>query len=129
MRGFIVGGLLLAIVALGCGAQQKGQYDGPKVDKFIGKVVHDGKPVTFRDDEGAQLRLFHETGVGMGIPLKTDGRFEIGWMLIGKYSVMLERSPANKKGPSMTKHAVPGGLTIEEGKTEYEVELGKGYKP
>jgi hypothetical protein len=28
----------------------------------------------------------------------------------------------------MYMHSVPGGLTIEEGKTDYTIELGKAFK-
>jgi hypothetical protein len=52
-------------------------------------------------------------------------------MPIGKYAIMLERTPttAVKKGPQKTMYHVPDGLTIEEGKTEYVIELGKDFKP
>ena len=52
-------------------------------------------------------------------------------MPIGKYAVMLERiaqTPATK-GPQKTRYNVPGGLTIEEGKKDYVIELGKDFKP
>ena len=60
-----------------------------------------------------------------------DGTFKIGWMPIGKYAVMLERTgqSAVKKGPQKTMYNVPDGLTIEEGKKEYVIELGKDFKP
>ena len=88
------------------------------------------EPVQFAENE-AKLAVFHESGRQFGIPLKPDGTFQIGWMPIGKYSMMLERTSQNpaKKGPQKTMHNVPDGLTIEEGKKDYVIELGKGFKP
>ena len=122
--------LCLGLAVLGCTTDRKGGHVGPTVDAFHGKVTHDGKPVTFAEDE-AQLKLMHEKGQQFGIPLKADGTFEIGWMPIGKYAVMLERVPQNpvEKGPPKIMHNVQGGLTIEEGKTVYVIELGKDFKP
>src|SRR5262249_15344348 len=107
--------LCLVPAVLGCSTDRKGGFKGPTVDAFHGKVVHDGNPVKFAENE-AQLNLFHEKGEQFGIPLKADGTFEIGWMPIGKYAVMLERVPqtAVQKGPGKTMHNVQGGLTIEE---------------
>ena len=120
---------LLGPAVLGCN-DRKGGYVGPTVDAFHGKVVHNGNPVKFAESE-AQLNLFHEKGQQFGIPLKADGTFEIGWMPIGKYAVMLERIPQTptKKGPPKTMYSVPDGLTIEEGKKDYVIELGKDFKP
>src|SRR5581483_12429434 len=81
----------LGLAVFGC-ADNKGGYKGPTVDAFHGKVTHDGNPVTFPDNEEVQLKLYHESGQQFGIPLKTDGTFEIGWMPTGKYSMMLERT-------------------------------------
>jgi hypothetical protein len=51
-------------------------------------------------------------------------------MPIGKYSMMLERTPKTAgKGPTKSRYSVPGGLTIEEGKKDYVIELGKDFKP
>jgi hypothetical protein len=121
--------ICLGLAVFGC-ANKKGGYEGPTVDAFHGKVTHNGKPVTFPENE-AQLNLYHEKGQQFGIPLKPDGTFEIGWMPIGKYSVMLERKTQDpaKKGPQKSMYNVPDGLTIEEGKTEYVIELGKDFKP
>ena len=112
------------------GLSKKGGYEGPTVDAFHGKVTHNGNPVSFGENE-AQLTLYHEKGQQFGIPLKADGTFQIGWMPIGKYAVMLERmvqSPTNK-GRQKTMYNVEGGLTIEEGKKDYVIELGKDFKP
>jgi hypothetical protein len=122
--------LCLGLAVLGCNKDKKGGYDGPTVDAFHGKVTQNGKAVTFAENE-AQLSLFHESGQQFGIPLKTDGTFEIGWMPTGKYSMMLERTTQNPatKGAQKTRFNVPNGLTIEEGKKDYLIELGKDFKP
>jgi len=118
----------LGLAVFGC-TNKRGGYEGPTVDAFNGKVTHDGNPVKFAENE-AQLTVYHEKGQQFGIPLKTDGTFEIGWMPIGKYAVMLQRiSQTPGKGPPKTMYNVPDGLTIEEGKTVYVIELGKGFKP
>ena len=114
------------VALTGCGPSKP--FDGPTVDAFNGQVVHDGKPVAFPAEEKVQLKMFHEKAESFGIPIKPDGTFNIGWMPIGKYSVTLIRAKANVKGgPSM--YNVPGGLTIQEGQTEYKVELCNNWKP
>ena len=119
----------LGLAVFGC-TNKRGGYEGPTVDAFHGKVTHNGKPVKFAENE-ARLNLYHESGQQFGIPLKADGTFEIGWMPIGKYAIMLERIAQNpaKKGPQKTMYNVPDGLTIEEGKRDYVIELGKHFKP
>jgi hypothetical protein len=44
---------------------------------------------------------------------------------------MLERTAQTPmtKGPPKTMYNVPDGLTIEEGKTDYVIELGNGFQP
>ena len=122
----------LGLVVVGCAP--KIPYTGKTVDKFVGKVTHNGKPVSFPADQTVQMSLFHESGEQFGIPIKEDGTFDIGWMPVGKYSVMLERrqdakkQDAKKQGPGISRYDVPGGLTIEEDKTDYVIELGKGFK-
>jgi hypothetical protein len=119
----------LGLAAFGCG-KEPGVFEGPTNDAFTGKVVHNGKPVKFAEGEEGSLSIFHETGRRFGIPLNPDGTFEIGWMPIGKYTVQLERTlKHSKKGASMSRYGVPGGLKIEAGKTDYVIELGKDYKP
>ncbi len=113
---------------VGCESKHGG-FDGPTVDAFNGRVVRDGKPITFPDSSSAQLKLIHgATGQSFGIPLQPDGSFRIGWMPIGKYSAILQRQPkdSSRGGPQM--YNVPGGFEIEAGRTEYTVELGKGLK-
>jgi hypothetical protein len=116
----------LAVLVSGCGSKS---FDGPTVDAFTGRVVKDGKPVTLPADETVQIKVIHEkTAKSFGIPLAGDGTFKIGWMPIGKYSAILVREKQNAKGgPNM--YNVPGGFSIEDGKTEYEIELGKNWKP
>ena len=125
-----INGLLLTfslgLVVVGCSEKP---FPGKTVDKFVGKVTHNGNPVSFPAEQMTELKLFHESGQQFGIPIKEDGTFVIGWMPVGKYAVMLERQQAAKKGPGISRHSVPDGLTIEEGKTEYVVELGKDFKP
>ena len=120
----------LGLAVFGC-TKNKGGYEGPTVDALHGKVTHNGNPVKFEENDEVLLSLYHEKGQQFGIPLKADGTFEIGWMPTGKYAVMLERTTQNpaKRGTQKTRYNVPGGLTVEEGKTEYTIELGKGWKP
>lgn len=129
MRNWISVVAAVAFVALtGCD-DRTAKFDGPTVDKFVGKVVHNGNPVKFPDGEEVSLKLFHEKGQSFGIPLKPDGTFEIGWMPVGKYSVTLirEKHEGGRKGaPNM--YSVPGGMTIEDKKTDYSVDLGKSWK-
>ena len=105
----------------------KKRFDGPTIYAFNGRVVLDGKPVSFPEGEQAQLQVFHEKGQSFGIPLHSDGTFQIGWMPIGRYSAVLTRQPPNARG-GPKKYNVPGGFAIEDGKTEYTIDLGKGRK-
>ena len=120
----------LGLAVLGCGGDNKKNFDGPTVDAFHGKVTYNGSPVTFAENE-AQLKLFHEKGQQFGIPLQPDGTFVIGWMPTGKYAIRFERTKQDpaKRGPQKTMYNVPDGLTIEDGKTDYVIELGKDFKP
>lgn len=113
---------LLFLNLFGCGPDVP--FDGPTVDAFVGELVKEGKPVTF--DGPVKLSLMHEKGERFDIPIQPDGSFKIGWMPIGKYSAMLAQEPIEKSGPKM--YTIPGGLTIEDGKTEYRIDLGKGWK-
>jgi hypothetical protein len=120
----------LGLAVFGC-AKNKGGFEGPTVDAFHGKVTHNGNPVKFAENEEVQLNVFHDSGRQFGIPLTADGTFEIGWMPIGKYAMMLERTAQNPatKGPAKTRYNVPNSLIIEEGKKDYVIELGKNFKP
>ena len=128
MRCVLTATLIVALAALaGCGSGKS--FNGPTVDAFTGRVVKEGKPVSLPADENVELKVIYEkTAQSFGIPLATDGSFKIGWMPIGKYSVMLVRTKeGGKGGPNM--YNVPGGFEIVDGKTDYEIELGKNWKP
>lgn len=116
----------LGLAAVGCGAKKS--YDGPTVDAFVGRLTQEGKPVTLPAGAKFSLELFHEKGQSFGVPIQADGSFKIGWMPIGKYSATLIREDKKGKGPPGKRYTVPGGLTIEDGKTEYTIELGKNWK-
>jgi hypothetical protein len=119
-------GIVLA-AAPGCGPGKT--FDGPTVDAFTGKLVADGKPVTFPPGEDVFLRSYHqETAKSWGVPIKSDGTFKIGWMPIGTYTAILERPPkSHRSGPS--KYVLPKTFDIVAGQTEYTIDLGKDYKP
>jgi hypothetical protein len=129
--------LLLAAVtaatSVGCGETGAGPADyDATVDRFVGRIVSDGKPVEFGPDDKTTLQLIYRlTGESFGIPIKPDGTFTIGWMPVGAYTARLDRQPLpkpGKRGGQPTRYTVPEGLKIEQGKTEYTVELGKGWK-
>jgi hypothetical protein len=116
----------LGLLSIGCGEKK---FDGPTVDAFTGRVVSDGKPITLPAGENVQLKAIHaEKAQSFGIPLQQDGSFKIGWMPIGKYSAMLVRQKEGGKGAG-NMYNIPGGFEIVDGKTEYQIELGKGWKP
>jgi hypothetical protein len=119
--------LALGLVVSGCGPRKP--FTGPTVDAFNGRLTHDGKPVSFPDGESVMLEVYHQTGEKFGIPIRPDGTFRIGWMPIGKYSAMLMRERKSARGAPASRYNIPGGFTIEDGKTEYSIELGKGWQP
>src|SRR5258708_4962759 len=59
-----INGLLLTfwlgLVVVGCTPQKT--YTGKTVDKFVGRVTHNGKPVDFPADQQAQITVYHESG-------------------------------------------------------------------
>lgn len=127
MRCIRIVALAVAIGWLTTGCAEK-KFDGPTVDAFTGRVVGAGKAVSFPAGESVQLKVIHEKAQSFGIPLQQDGSFKIGWMPIGKYSaILIRQKEGGKGGPSM--YNVPGGFEIVDGKTEYEIELGKNWKP
>lgn len=130
-----INGLLLTLglgLLVGCTSHSK-TYPGKTVDKFVGALTYNGGPVNFPADQKAQLEVhLHESAYSLGIPIKEDGTFDIGWMPVGKYSVMLMWQPGDggkKRGPGLSRYNLPeDSLTIEDGKTEYVIELGKDFK-
>jgi hypothetical protein len=108
-----------------------GQAKTPKVSSFTGKLVAEGKPVSFAPGETVLLRVTHEAEANEnGIPIKADGTFSIGAMPSGKYQAMLERSGtpgAKEKRGSKILYEVPDGFTIVAGSTETVIELGPGF--
>jgi hypothetical protein len=130
MRGFF-GALLLCCLLmplLGCDPPKIKEYDGPTVPKFVGRVLHEGKPVKFSDDEIVNVLLpFQKTGRLWTIPIQSDGSFDITWMPIGKYVAILERK--DKTDPrKQSKYTITDDFRIEDGKTEYTFELGPDWK-
>src|SRR4051794_33333629 len=110
MRLLLGFGLLAGILGatFGCGNYgPKPYYEGPKVDSFSGRVVQDGKPVTFSKDNEVVIDFYSEGGIRFGVPIKADGTFSIGYMPVGKQSLVLERG--------QMKYGIPGGLNIEAG--------------
>jgi hypothetical protein len=130
-RRFLIVILMAAAVSWGC-VRTEQKYDGPTVDAFTGRLTHNGEPVSFPPEEKVTLQLVFEKASGpSGVPIQSDGTFKIGWMPIGKYSAMLVRRGNGSGGrggmPSM--YRIPDMLTIEEGKTEYTIDLGPSWKP
>ncbi len=117
-----------ALLVVGCGGDpSKNALDGPTVDNFDGQLVQNGKPIALKSGQKAILRLvFQKNGESFGIPINENGSFDIGKMPIGNYSARLEIKGGDKRGQSITN--VPD-LVIEDGKTQYQVELGKDWKP
>ena len=126
--------LVISCIPLSAGCTKVAKFDGPTVDAFQGQLVSDGKPISFYDDEEVvKIFLVHKgSGERFRIPIKPDGTFDIGWMPIGDFNSRLERK---KKGGLETRgmefepefSPIPGGLTIEEGKTEYVIEVGADF--
>ena len=120
---------LLALSALTVTVGCSGDFDGPTVDAFRGQLVSEGQPVSFAADENVKLVLIHKgSSDRFNIPIKADGTFEIGWMPIGEYLGSLDLKQGEAAKPwefQSTFKAIPTGFRIEEGKTEYEIEIGK----
>jgi hypothetical protein len=116
--------LALSLTAISCSRKS---FDGPTVDSFTGRLTHNAKPVSFPAGD-VVVTLVHEKGESFGIPIQPDGSFKIGWMPTGKYSATLTRASKQDKGGPI-RYNIPGGLTIDDGKTDYTIELGTGWKP
>jgi len=131
MRVHLVALLLFVsgFALLGCAEKSAIKFVGPTVDTFTGKIIHDGKPVTFPEGEEVSVQVVTEQGRRFGIPIAPDGTFKVGKMQVGKYSAILERTKKGPKGASVPNmYNVPGGFKIEEGKSEYTIDLGKSWK-
>jgi hypothetical protein len=123
-------------VAVGCHSGKT--FNGPTVDAFTGKLVADGKPVSFPPGEKVQLGVtHHQTAKEWWIPIQSDGTFKIGWMPIGTYTAMLKRAsttdrhgmPGPQGGGRPSLYTLPSTFSIVDGQTEYTIDLGKEYKP
>lgn len=126
-RSFLVI-LMATVVSWGC-AKKEQKYDGPAVDAFLGRLTHNGNPVNFPENEQVSLRLvFEKAGGPMDVPVQSDGTFKIGSLPIGKYSATLVRSRIIDGRRVPRRHTIPEGLTIQQGKTEYTIELGPNWK-
>ena len=136
LTSFAIAGTVLASAGCRPSAGPNKYYNGPTIPAFSGRVVRDGKPVTFREDEEVRIQCTLTEGEGIGksfgVPIKPDGTFSIGWMPHGKMALRLERSPkdAARRTGVAQRYDIPGGLTIEEGKTTgYTIEVGKDWSP
>jgi hypothetical protein len=117
------------VVMIACGCHSGKTFDGPTVDAFTGRLVADGKPVSFPPGEEVILRAYHqETAKSWGVPIQPDGTFKIGWMPIGTYSAVLERPPKTHRGGPI-RYVLPATFAIVAGQTDYTIDLGKAYKP
>jgi hypothetical protein len=119
--------LVAGLTLLGTGCGHKRPYDGPTVDGVTCRITHDGKQVSFPEDKPVSLKVVHEKGTSLSIPIKPDGTFQVGWLPIGKHGAVMERPGPGGKGKSV--YSVPGGLTIQKDQTDYTIELGKDWKP
>jgi hypothetical protein len=132
--------LAVAVFGLTCaGCTPRATFDGPKVNAFTGQVVQNGQPISFAPDSHATLEVIQtEKAYRFNIPLAENGTFKIGWMPIGKYEVFLNKDMETDTGQGTRRkrpmiigagYHLPEPLMIEDGKTEYTIELGKDYKP
>jgi hypothetical protein len=130
MRGCAILLLLCGLVLTPAGCSSRSSR-GPTVDAFNGRLTHEGEPVKFPEGETLLLQVFHEKGRSFGIPIKSDGTFQIGWMPIGSYGAVLKRESVDASGARSTPrmYSLPGNFKIEVGKTEYQIDLGKDWQP
>ena len=123
---------LLVILAMGAllqGCPPPKGAEGP-TEEFKGQITAAGEPVSFTPEEQAKLQVVrHGNGERFGVIVKEDGTFNVEWMPVDTYTVMLERYKAQEGGRS----PIPvvenlENLVIEEGKKEYTVDLGENWK-
>ncbi|MDC0936539.1 hypothetical protein OAS39_09640 [Pirellulales bacterium] len=120
---------IVSVLFTGCGPGAV-EYE-ETTDAFVGRLVQNGEPVTL-PGEAVLNMIHHGTSDRFGIPLKSDGSFEIGWMPTGDYSAELKlqrRNEGNRPRGAPNLFNVPGPLSIEKDKNEYEIELGEKWKP
>jgi hypothetical protein len=110
------------------GCSNKPNFNGPTVDAFTGRVTQNGQPIRLPEGSGIQLKMWHESGTSFLIPLDSEGKFKIGWMPIGKYSLMLEGPPPPGGRGAPMKQSIENRFSIEDGKTDYTIELGPNVK-
>jgi hypothetical protein len=124
--------LMAAAVSGGC-RRTATKYEGPAADAFNGRLTRKGEPVSFPEGETVQLSVHFEkfTDRPWSIPIQSDGTFKVGRMPAGKWTAALIRSKGSggARGGAPQRYRIPGGFTIEEGKTEYLIELGPEWKP
>ena len=95
--------------------------------------MSEGKAVSFSEDEVVKMLLIHkDSAERFTVRIETDGSFDIGWMPIGEYLCSVDRQKVvageSWRQPPSNFRPVPGGLKIEERKTEYEIEVGKALE-
>jgi hypothetical protein len=137
MRASVV--TLVAVLGLVSGCGKRDDY-GPTIEAFTGKITHKGATVKFPEGDTVLLNLRfiqgkdekQQKGEQFAVPVScSDGSFQIKQMPIGKYIAILTRSkPPRKVGErsETSQYNIPDGLTIEEGKTQYSIELGANWK-
>jgi len=147
-RRLLIVALGAVIVSFSWGCERYA-YKGPKINAFKGRLTQKGEPVSFPENEDVTLRLIYQKDAqSYGVPIHSDGSFQIGWMPIGPYTAILVRNPkkgaANQapppnesarrgpppnKAPKRSMYTLPGEFAIEKGKTEYTIDLGPNWKP
>jgi hypothetical protein len=101
------------------------------VNSFTGRLARGGSTARFAPRNPVTLGLvYKKTGESFGVPVRDDGTFEIGWMPVGEYSAVLTAARSNRgiywPGSPGT-YTIPGGLTIEAGKTDYTIDVGEKW--
>jgi hypothetical protein len=114
------------IVSWGCARTDAYKFNGPATDAFTGRLVHTGQPVSFPAEEQVFLKVMlpEKAGRTFQIPIQSDGTFQYGWMPAGKYQAMLIRKSVGRR---TSPYNLPE-FTIEEGKTEYTIDMGPNWK-
>jgi hypothetical protein len=128
----IAGGfcILLAALALviGCGPKKITYKDN--VNKFTGRLVKDGKPVSFPPGDEVMLEMqMDKQGDMFVVPIKNeDGTFNLTWMPRSNYKCTLMWMKAGEKGEGPVPRFGLPDYTVQEEKEENLIELGKNVK-